>query len=319
MPLLLEASPEVEPQAVVGEVGIITQTTGSLILPPVIQDNSIFNTIVTRPTDVIEVMGDYPTIVQRVNTWTTTATTINRVTHANNRVMVNGNVVFYTTSTGTTSNYYIHSTGGIIVGNNGSWNPSSPEYIERSRKKYERDRRASIHKAKSAIKKALKLIDNMGFGDEIRVFIGGDEIVVDNPNSIFKFVLKRGASLIDKTIHPGYSTPYKLELLTKDDIHVSNLCVYLPNTPVLDQVLAIALYIKSGDEEEVLTKANWFCVSRDEGVKKLVHDYNPLFGKKIGYRPNRQEPEAEGCFIASDIARNMIVTNDASLYITPLA
>lgn len=195
-------------------------------------------------------------------------------------------------TSGTTGTIYLpnSTTSNVIFWNESGWTPTEDNlaYQARQRRRYERDRRASIHKAKSAIKKALKLIDNMGFGDEIRVFIGGDEIVIDNPQSIFKFVLKRGQSIIEKTINPGYSTPYKLELLTKDDVHVSNLCVYLKDTPVLDQILAVALYIKTGNEEDVLEKANWFNVTRDEGVKRLVSDYNPNLAKKIGYKLDNQ-------------------------------
>ena len=203
----------------------------------------------------------------------------------------------FTSSTTTNSYFNVGTTQGVVFWNSARYDQAEyVAYQAQQKRKYERDRRVSIHKAKSSIKKALKLIDNMGFGDEIRVFIGGDEIVIDNPQSIFKFVLKRGQSIIEKTINPGYSTPYKLELLTKDDIHVSNLCVYLKDTPVLDQILAVALYIKTGNEEDVLEKANWFGITRDEGVKQLVYDYNPNLARKIGYRLE-QEPRS-GIYVA---------------------
>lgn len=189
-----------------------------------------------------------------------------------------GNITVYTSSTANVVYQAFTSSDHGLV-----WTPHNHEA---HRRRYERDRRASISKARSAIKKALKLIDNMGFGDEIRVFIGGDEIVIDNPDSIFKFVLKRGASLIERTINPGFSTPYSLELLTKDDVHVTNLCVYMKNTPVFDQILAVALYIKTGNEEDVLEKANWFNRTNDPGVRRLVHDYNPRLSAKLGYAIN---------------------------------
>jgi hypothetical protein len=219
---------------------------------------------------------------------------VNQITTTDTWVTTSNAVTSYQVITGTTATGYItYSNGGIIIHNGTQWEPPT-DWVERQARqarRYERDRRLSIHKAKSSIKKALKLIDNMGFGDEIRVFIGGDEIVVDNPQSIFKFVLKRGASLIERTISPGYSTPYSLELLTKDDIHVANLCVYLKDTPVLDQVLAIALYIKTGNEEDVLEKANWFNRTNDNGVRRLVHEYNPKFGRKLGFNLPYEEPQ----------------------------
>ena len=237
----------------------------------------------------------YPEVLTNTVVPTGSINTMATLTNASNTVttgiVMNDSVVHYNNVIATVSTFTNVTSNSIYFSNvRYDDDPRWVDYEARRKRQYERDRRVSVHKAKSAIKKALKLIDNMGFGDEVRIFIGGDEIVVDNPDSIFKFVLKRGRqSIVERTINPGYSTPYSLELLTKDDVHVANLCVYLKDTPVLDQVLAIALYIKSGDEEEVLQKANWFNPTQDEGVKQLVHDYNPKFGRKVGFKPRKLE------------------------------
>jgi hypothetical protein len=128
----------------------------------------------------------------------------------------------------------------------------------------------------------MKLIDNVGFGNEVRVFLGGDSIEVSHPDSIFKFVLSKGASnLIERTIFPGYSTPYKLELYTKTNVHVANLCVYLEDTPVLDQVLAVSLFIRSGEEEQILEKANWSRLTSDPSVLEALEGHSPLIDRKL--------------------------------------
>ena len=149
---------------------------------------------------------------------------------------------------------------------------------ERLRKIREFKSRRSV---RSSIKRAVKLMANVGFEEEARIFLKGDSIEVSHPDSVLKFVLTRPKSIIDKTLYPGASTPYKLSLYTKTDIHVSDLCVYMRDTPVLDQVLAVALFIKSGDEEHILRKANWFSRSREPFVKDLVCSQYPQLAAKF--------------------------------------
>lgn len=259
----------------------MTPTAGEIIVP----NGQIYisNTATTCTTYYRQITG-MATITSTSNTWTNVVTT------------GTGNMVTYCTSG--TSNWIVYGS---------EFRGFSPEEAARQKRQYERSQRGRITKARSAIKKALKLIDNIGFGDEIRIFIGGDEIVIDNPDSIFKFVLKRGTHrIVEKTISPGFSTPYSLELLTKDDVHVANLCVYIKDTPVLDQVLAIAMYIKSGEEEDVLTKANWFNRTDDDGVRRLVHEYNPKFGRKLGFKVPGEEPR--GHFV--DNIQGIIIANN---------
>lgn len=139
-------------------------------------------------------------------------------------------------------------------------------YQEKQRRDYLRKRQEKIQRAKSAIKRSLKLIDNIGFGNDIRIFLKGDSIEVSHPNSLFKFLLHKRSydTIINSTIQPGRSTPYVLELYTKTDVFVASLCVYLEDTPILDQVMAVAMFIKSGDEDIILKQANWYKLTNDE-------------------------------------------------------
>ena len=156
-----------------------------------------------------------------------------------------------------------------------------PAAREKSHREYEKKRLHNIIRAKTSIKKALKLIDNVGFGNEVRVFLGGDSIEVSHPDSAFKFVLTKPYSVIDKTLSPGASTPYKLELYTKTDVHVADLCVYMKDTPVLDQVLAITMFIRAGDEEMVMAKANWSRRTGNREVIKLLQHHYPTLPKLV--------------------------------------
>lgn len=146
--------------------------------------------------------------------------------------------------------------------------PESEEQVRKRRLEYQRERERKIHRAKNAIKRALKLMDNVGFGNDIRIFLRGDSIEIAHPASLFKFVLHKQSyhSVIDKTINAGVGTPYVLDLYTKTDVFVASLCVYLKDTPILDQILAVSMFIKSGDEDIILKQANWLQLTDDEDV-----------------------------------------------------
>lgn len=134
---------------------------------------------------------------------------------------------------------------------------------------------------RSAIKKGLKLITGLGFNDEIKCFLGGSGVEVYHPESDFKFVLTRDQSIIQRTQYPGYSTPYKLELYTKTNVFVSKLCVIMESTPVLDQVLAMIMFIKSGDEEMILRKANYPGLTSDMELRKQIALKHPHLLEKM--------------------------------------
>lgn len=158
---------------------------------------------------------------------------------------------------------------------------------EKRRRARERERKETqrVMGARAAIKRALKLMDNVGFGKEVSVFLGGDTVEVSHPESMFKFLLKkRAGTLIQRTHSPGHSTPYELELYTKTDVHVANLCVYMQDTPMLDQVLALAMFIRSGDEEYILEKANWSCVVSDPVLRDAIRINSPSLARKIPER-----------------------------------
>lgn len=156
------------------------------------------------------------------------------------------------------------------------------EEAARNLRKYESQIRAKTQRAKSSIKKAIKLMFNIGFEEEARIFLKGDTIEVSHPESLFKFVIsKYSNSLITRTHSPGVSTPYRLQLYTKSDIHIANLCVYMRNTPVLDQVMALAMFIKSGSEEMILKQANWSLTVKDPEIREILALEYPELRNKL--------------------------------------
>lgn len=119
----------------------------------------------------------------------------------------------------------------------------------------------SRSKARAAVKKVSRLFEQMGYRDNLSLFVSGQAVELSHPDSPFKFSLKplpEQGWLMSRTQKGRHFTPYDLQLLTKSDVHIARLCVYFDETPVLDQVLALSMFIHSGNEEELLLKANWF-------------------------------------------------------------
>lgn len=184
------------------------------------------------------------------------------------------------------------TTGMYTVVNNGSissgylvyrFQPEDRILVEKRNREQQKKRLHAIHRAKGSIKRALRLMDNVGFGDDIRVFLGGDDIEISHPASMFKFLLTKhnGPTLIERTIHGGFSTPYNLRLFTKTNVHVANLCVVLQDTPVLDQILAVSMFIKTGDEEHILQQANWSHLTDDEDTLLRIVVERPELRRKF--------------------------------------
>jgi hypothetical protein len=185
----------------------------------------------------------------------------------------------YTTVTSTTTTTSISTTGIYTSGTAGTyWASSVGVYVPPKPK-----RGPLIKKSvKSSIKRALSLMANFGMEEDVRIFLGGDDIEVSHPESLFKFVISKGHhKILRATEFPGYSTPYKLALYTKTDVHVADLCVYMEKTPMLDQVLALSMFVRSGNEEQLLEKANFLRLTNDIPLRKQLAVGNPMLAKKL--------------------------------------
>lgn len=131
--------------------------------------------------------------------------------------------------------------------------------------------------AKKAIKKGINKFTNL-FGEKnIKSFISGDGFTVEGKLYKWNFSQRKNVSILSMTHSPmKYHIPYILTLMTKDDIVLSNCCVYVENnTPIIDQIITIMLYIQH-DEEELLKNCNLF--NRSPEVMSMKEDFN---NKKI--------------------------------------
>lgn len=119
-----------------------------------------------------------------------------------------------------------------------------------------------VGRAKRAIRRAYSLFDAHSKSQMLSMFVGGAAVEISHPESDLKFVVQSLTSndwLIRRSAKEfSAHTPFELAVLTKDDIFLGNLCVYFKGSPVLDQLLALTLYIEAGEEEKILEKANFF-------------------------------------------------------------
>lgn len=243
----------------------IPEEPSELLVPSVIQEPEIITPNVISigssfyiVQDTVNPRQDVGTVgTFRVITSSTTAiTTVSTFTTANS----SSSTAIHPTTT--TSTFF----PSIIATYNygaGGW-VSSESYKEKDRpvKKF----------VKNSIKRALKLLDNFGMEEDAKIFLKGDEIEVSHPDSMFKFVItKRDYNkVLRSTEFPMKSIPFRLELFTKSGIHIANLCVYAEDTPMLDQLFMIAMYVKTGNEEDLLRKANFFSVTQDRKLKEII-------------------------------------------------
>lgn len=175
-------------------------------------------------------------------------------------------------------------------------------------------KRKAQRRARSAIKKALKLFNRTGLDDSVRLMAHGKEVTLQHPASPFKFVLNplQPGWLESRTTSPGRHVPYQLTLLTKEDVFLSRLCVLFDKTPVLDQLLALTFFVQSGNEEELLSKANWFGYEDAQLVRSVLSDKAPALVSKVPAGSSTRGPGQAG-----HMDRLILAHNEQELHWAP--
>lgn len=197
---------------------------------------------------------------------------------------------------------------------------SHSDYLSRQRKAKVREAVSLRKQAHAAIKKATKLFTRMGQEENLRLLVSGKQVTLSHPDSPLKFVLQplnQPGWLEKRTVNVMAHTPYDLSVLTKEDVMVSRICVYLDQTPVLDQLLALSLFIQAGDELALLKKANFFAFGAEEGKKTLLQRY-PELESKFPAKQDLLEPGAlDG--VAQRTLSAMIRKSPAEVHWEPFA
>lgn len=283
------------------------QPVGTLIVPQTnniqIVTNSTTFSVYTDGTNtwVYDSMAEFRDANRRLYTSTSTTSGTNYNIWTPEMETAPTNTIIRTTAT---NGIYINTTGTIytnaistawVNGNViGEWKKPEPSPV----KKF----------VKNSIKRALKLLDNYGMEQDTKIFLKGNEVEVSHPDSLFKFVItkKDYHNVISLTERPYHSVPFRLELFTKSGIHIANLCVYAKDTPMLDQLFMVAMYVKTGNEEDLLRKANYSCITQDKELKEIIVSEVEYLGPKL--LPN-QKGHGGGTYINADIQGNVLIAN----------
>lgn len=156
-------------------------------------------------------------------------------------------------------------------------------------------------KAKKAIKKGIKKFSNLFGPKDISSFVSGDGFVVSGNKFNWCFKPKAHTSIITMTHSPlSGHIPYKLIIQTKDNVVLGDCCVYVTeNTPVIDQIITIMLYIQH-DEDELLNNVNIF-------------NRRPDYEKNQHLLPERLQTKTSPLFL-TDIERQEALSVNLSSY-----
>jgi hypothetical protein len=107
-----------------------------------------------------------------------------------------------------------------------------------------RDRRA-----RKVVLRSLRTAINIVGDDMVRAFLRGEPIQLAGRESML--VVKKRGSLADRG--PGCLS---VGLADRTGVMLADLCTFVENTPTLDQLSAFALWMRAGEERQVLSTAN---------------------------------------------------------------
>ncbi len=152
---------------------------------------------------------------------------------------------------------YIVSSGNVIT----AYHEETPQQrIEREKKAraYERTRNRTLYHARKALRKSISLFENL-FGEEpIKLFLNGQAIDVEGELFNYKLCKKRN-NLLSHTAYPSSGMiPYNLDIYDKNWNKLCGGCTVFKDTPIVDQLIALIMHIKTGEELRILQNTNFF-------------------------------------------------------------
>lgn len=118
--------------------------------------------------------------------------------------------------------------------------------------------RPAIMAGRKALRRSIDLFRMLRSQEEVTTFLSGQPLIVRGRR--YDYRLRKRDNLLHHTMNPRTPhIPYSLELLDKDTgKRIAYGCVIIPDTPVIDQVLALILHVQDPEQESVvLNKTNW--------------------------------------------------------------
>jgi hypothetical protein len=96
--------------------------------------------------------------------------------------------------------------------------------------------------------KAIDLLSKIGGQQTASAFISGDDVLVTGKR--FNFRARKG--VLSSNGHGAMN----LTVTDKDNIELVDLCFYFENMPAPDQLAALILHVKAGNEDDIITTGN---------------------------------------------------------------
>lgn len=107
------------------------------------------------------------------------------------------------------------------------------------------------------VKRSMALLGSVIGLDRVREFLSGRKIIINGV--LFDYRVSKKSNILRHSADPDDNhVPYELEILDKTGTLLCQGCAVFDNTPVLDQIAALALYMQGGEEIEFLEKCNFF-------------------------------------------------------------
>lgn len=104
-------------------------------------------------------------------------------------------------------------------------------------------------KRRKVLKKSMRAARSLVPASDLTAFIRREDIMVRGQNLILK--VKRSRSIMSE----GHGV-LSVSVHDLEERHLANLCVYFEDTPAVDQLIAMMLYVSSGCEAEFIRAAN---------------------------------------------------------------
>lgn len=144
-------------------------------------------------------------------------------------------------------------------GFNFSENTTQLSYTPKVRKKKLVLSKKQRKTARRAIIKGIDLFSKFFDRKDIEGFIKGYEYTIEGEKFNYRLTKSDRTSILRHTLSPtNVHIPYDLEITDKNNIVLAKACYLFEMTPIIDQIIAFTMMIKSGNEDEFIKKANMF-------------------------------------------------------------
>jgi hypothetical protein len=145
--------------------------------------------------------------------------------------------------------------------------PSDRIITANNRRKYERSRRIKQKQSRKVLKKSSSFLSRLLGRQHATAFIRGNEIRVEGRQ--YDFLLKKTNLLT--TGHGGF----RISVYARDTgARMVDLCWYIPDTPALDQLAALVMAVKAGEEDEIIEIGNHLSITQEARE-------HPVFSKSL--------------------------------------